>query len=200
MVRESKEQVILEAAIKIFAEKSYNGTTTSEIAREAGVAEGTIFRYFKTKKDLLRGILNKFTVFIGSNLIDNQLSKLLEKNKDKDEKEILKKIIINRIELIKKYKDMMKIMFTEMQFSSELREDIIKNILPKAKAIIRKFVVMCIEKNKFREVNLDAAETAILGIVLSYVIQNYIIIDNKSEDYSGLDNIIDIVINGLKKQ
>lgn len=199
MVRESKEQAILEAAIKIFAEKSYNGTTTSEIAKEAGVAEGTIFRYFKTKKDLLKGILNRFTVFIGRNLIENQLSKILEENKEKDEKEILKIIIKNRIEIIKKYKDIMKIVFTEMQFSSELKEGMAKNILPKAKGIVRKFIIMCIEKGSFRKVDIEAAETAILGIIISYVVQNYLIVDNKSEDDVGLDNIVDIIINGLKK-
>ena len=44
---------ILEAALRVFSRKGFNGATTSEIAREAGVAEGTIFRYFETKKDLL---------------------------------------------------------------------------------------------------------------------------------------------------
>lgn len=199
MVRESKEQAILEAAIKIFAEKSYNGATTSEIAKEAGVAEGTIFRYFKTKKDLLSSILNQLTVFIGSNLIENQLSKILEENKEKNEKETLKIVIKNRIELIKKYKDIMKIVFTEMQFSSELREGITKNILPKAKGIARKFIIMFIEKGSFRKVDVEAAETAILGIIISYVLQNYLIVDNKSEDDMALDNIVDIIINGLKK-
>lgn len=199
MVRASKEQAILEAAIKIFAEKSYNGTTTSEIAKEAGVAEGTIFRYFKTKKDLLKGILDKFTGFIGSNLIEKQLSKILEENKEKDEKEILKIIIKNRIELIKKYKDIMKIVFTEMQFSPELREGIAKNILPKAKSVIRKFIIMCMEKGSFRNVDIEAAETSILGITITYVALNYLIVDDKSEDDMGLDNIVDIIINGLKK-
>lgn len=199
MVRENKEQAILEAAIKIFAEKSYNGTTTSEIAKAAGVAEGTIFRYFRTKKDLLKGILDKFTFFIGNNLIENQLSKILEENKEKDESEILKIIIKNRIELIKKYKDIMKIVFTEMQFSPEIREGILKNILPKAKSTVRKFIIMCIEKGSFRNVDIEAAEAAILGIIISYVAQNYLIVENKSKDYEGLDDIVDIIMNGLKK-
>ncbi len=48
-----KEQRILEAAIAVFSEKGFSAATTSEIAKNAGVAEGTIFRYFKTKKDIL---------------------------------------------------------------------------------------------------------------------------------------------------
>ncbi len=41
---------ILEAAVDMFGEKGYASTSTSEIAKRAGVAEGTIFRYYKTKK------------------------------------------------------------------------------------------------------------------------------------------------------
>lgn len=45
-----KQAKILQAAVEIFAEKGYAATSTSEIAKRAGVAEGTIFRHYKTKK------------------------------------------------------------------------------------------------------------------------------------------------------
>ncbi len=44
-----KELKIINAAINSFPEKGFKSTTTSEIASHAGVAEGTIFRYFPTK-------------------------------------------------------------------------------------------------------------------------------------------------------
>lgn len=45
-----KQISILHAAIEVFSEKGYAAAATSEIAQKAGVAEGTIFRYYKTKK------------------------------------------------------------------------------------------------------------------------------------------------------
>lgn len=51
------QKKIIDAAIKVFSEKGFEGATTSEIAQEAGVAEGTIFRHFSTKKGILQGIL-----------------------------------------------------------------------------------------------------------------------------------------------
>lgn len=45
-----KQISILEAAIEIFSDKGFSAASTSEIAQKAGVAEGTIFRYYKTKK------------------------------------------------------------------------------------------------------------------------------------------------------
>lgn len=48
-----KPQQIIEAAIRIFARKGYYNSRVSDIAREAGMAAGTIYLYFKTKDDIL---------------------------------------------------------------------------------------------------------------------------------------------------
>jgi TetR/AcrR family fatty acid metabolism transcriptional regulator len=48
-----KRARILEAAIKVFAERGFHSATVAEIARAAGVADGTIYLYFKGKDDLL---------------------------------------------------------------------------------------------------------------------------------------------------
>ncbi|MFC3802888.1 TetR/AcrR family transcriptional regulator [Cohnella sp. GCM10012308] len=44
---------ILDAAVKVFAEHGYHGSQISKIAKEAGVADGTIYLYFKNKEDIL---------------------------------------------------------------------------------------------------------------------------------------------------
>jgi len=48
-----KRARILKAAIKVFARKGFHGARVAEIARSAGVADGTIYNYFKNKDDLL---------------------------------------------------------------------------------------------------------------------------------------------------
>lgn len=49
---ESKQEEILAAASKIFAARQYHEVLCDEIAAEAGVGKGTIYRYFRTKEDL----------------------------------------------------------------------------------------------------------------------------------------------------
>ena len=51
------EQKILNAALKMFAQKGYKGATTMIIAEEAGFSEKTLFRRFKTKKNLYNMVL-----------------------------------------------------------------------------------------------------------------------------------------------
>jgi TetR/AcrR family fatty acid metabolism transcriptional regulator len=48
-----KPQQIIEAAIRVFARSGYYSSRVSDIAREAGIASGTIYLYFKTKEQIL---------------------------------------------------------------------------------------------------------------------------------------------------
>lgn len=60
-----KYQAIIEAAVKVIAEYGYHNAQVSKIAREAGVADGTIYLYFKNKEDVLislfRNKMGQFT-------------------------------------------------------------------------------------------------------------------------------------------
>jgi TetR/AcrR family fatty acid metabolism transcriptional regulator len=49
----AKPQQIIEAAIRVFARAGFYNSRVSDIAREAGVASGTIYLYFKTKDEIL---------------------------------------------------------------------------------------------------------------------------------------------------
>ncbi|MFZ2498496.1 MAG: TetR/AcrR family transcriptional regulator [Methanosarcina sp.] len=51
-----KRTAIREAALKLFTERGFQGTSTAQISKEAGVATGTLFNYFSTKEDLINGL------------------------------------------------------------------------------------------------------------------------------------------------
>jgi len=53
---EDKRNAIIDAATHLFAERGLTAAPTSEISKQAGVAEGTLFTYFKTKDDLINAL------------------------------------------------------------------------------------------------------------------------------------------------
>ncbi|WMW25639.1 TetR/AcrR family transcriptional regulator [Methanolobus sediminis] len=53
---EDKKAALLQAALKLFSERGFHGTSTAQISKEAGVATGTLFNYFPTKEDLINGL------------------------------------------------------------------------------------------------------------------------------------------------
>ena len=51
-----KRTAIIEAALKLFTERGFHGTSTAQISKDAGVATGTLFNYFPTKEDLINSL------------------------------------------------------------------------------------------------------------------------------------------------
>src|SRR5450631_4371343 len=56
---QARRTQILDAATRVFAEKGFHRATVKDIARTAGVADGTIYTYFPSKTEVLLGILNR---------------------------------------------------------------------------------------------------------------------------------------------
>jgi AcrR family transcriptional regulator len=59
--KEETKRRILSTALELFKEKGLEGTTTKEISKMSGIAEGTLFNYFKTKEDLALYFFQKET-------------------------------------------------------------------------------------------------------------------------------------------
>jgi len=57
----SRKEAILEAATQLFAQRGFSATPTADIAKKAGVAEGLVFHYFKTKEGILLHIFEEKT-------------------------------------------------------------------------------------------------------------------------------------------
>jgi TetR/AcrR family fatty acid metabolism transcriptional regulator len=80
--KNNKYHLILEAAVKVFARQGFYQSTVAQIAREAGVADGTIYLYFKNKDDILvhffqyktKQVFERFRVEV--NRAENSLDKL----------------------------------------------------------------------------------------------------------------------------
>lgn len=54
-----KRERIIRAAVKVFAQKGFYCARVSDVAKEAGVADGTIYLYFSSKEELLRGLFEE---------------------------------------------------------------------------------------------------------------------------------------------
>lgn len=98
--QEKKEQIaklrrqqILDAAFDVFSEKGFAMATTAEIARTAGVAEGTIYNYFPSKRELLIAVVQNF-------IINAPLLELIDKLPGGNIAETFNNILQNRFELL----------------------------------------------------------------------------------------------------
>jgi AcrR family transcriptional regulator len=92
----ARQEQILKAALEVFSRKGYAAATVPEIARAAGVAAGTIYIYYPSKRELFVAVIKNFIITTPLlNLIEK-----LPKDSDKDIGNTFKQLMYNRFDLI----------------------------------------------------------------------------------------------------
>jgi TetR/AcrR family fatty acid metabolism transcriptional regulator len=108
-----KRERILRAAVKVFARKGFHGARVAEVARAAGVADGTIYLYFKNKEDLL---LQIFT-----DRLDGLLAQCRRSLGDEPTPEArLRKIILLQLGLLEEHRDLAEVITVNIRQSKRI--------------------------------------------------------------------------------
>jgi len=118
-----KQRRILEAAIEIFADKGFAAASTSEIAQKAGVAEGTIFRHYKTKKELLLSIAGPIAAKVVAPFLMRDFAKLLDVPYERVD-DFFRAVLKDRIVFARKNIKLLRILVHELPFQPELMEQV----------------------------------------------------------------------------
>src|SRR5689334_8165513 len=111
----SKYETILRAAIKVFARSGFFNSKVADVAREAGVADGTVYLYFKNKDDILVSIFN--------HVMDEALGagrKRLEEAGEPREK--LKRIVHAHLNRLGRDRDLAVVFQVELRSSTKFME------------------------------------------------------------------------------
>ena len=189
-----REQEILDAAVRVFSRKGFNGATTKEIASEAGVAEGTIFRYFKTKKDILLSLVGPY--------LAQSLTDAIEEVSGATDEVILTAIIKNRLDIIKKNSNLIMLLFTEAQFHPELREKFTEKVVLKVAVVLEQLITTRIKQGAYKEVDPQIATRIFVGMMGIFVLWKTYLSGDKYisfDENTVMKNVVDIFLNGIRE-
>jgi len=104
----------VEAALGLFARQGFDGTSTKQIARSAGVAEGLIFHYFPTKAQLLTAVLETHHSFAG------ELRALLAEAADEPASVLLSRLAAGWLDTLRREAAITAVLFGTAQTNSEV--------------------------------------------------------------------------------
>jgi TetR/AcrR family fatty acid metabolism transcriptional regulator len=144
MKDENKHQKILHAAIKVFSEKGFYNSRVSEIAKEADVADGTIYLYFKNKDDIL---ISLFEEEFGKFVQNMQV----ELGKEKDPLQKIKRFAITHLSLVTKHPHLGEVMGVEVRQSTKFMKEYVNKPFIEYLNIIRSVVIEGQEKGLLRK-------------------------------------------------
>ncbi len=152
-----KYQAIIEAAVKVIAEYGYHSAQVSKIAREAGVADGTIYLYFKNKEDVLISLFrNKMGQF--TTQARNELKDI------KDPYELLARLIYIHFSKLQDDRNLASVMQIQLRQSEPSIRRGISEIIRDYYNFIEQIVRHGIEEGSFRrDVDPRAARKVIFG-------------------------------------
>lgn len=103
---------VLTTALKLFASNGFDGTTTAKIAQQAGVSEGTIYKYFSSKEDLLAKLLQPILAGIKDSFFTSLDDK--QTGNKHDLAALIDFIVTNRIHFIEVNFDFVRLIFQEI--------------------------------------------------------------------------------------
>ena len=153
----NKHSKIIAGATKVFAKKGFFNARISDIAREAKVADGTIYLYFNNKFDIL---ISGFEEEIG-NLI-KQVNKLLAA--EDDPRKMLEIFARKHLTVMKKNKNLAEVIQIELRQSAKLVKDYRNNRFSEYINIISFIIELGQEQNIYRiSINPCIAKRAFFG-------------------------------------
>jgi len=193
-----KQKKILIAAIDTFSEKGYAATSTSEIAKMAGVAEGTIFRHYKTKKDLLLTLLSPLLSTLIAPRVIKDFDKVLNVSHHNFE-DFLRAIVKNRMEFLQKNNPLFKILIQEIPFHDDLRETFKNQIAVKIFGRFQEIMESYKEKGEIISIPSFSSVRLTVTSIIGYFIARHILLpDIKWDDEEEIERTIQFILFGLK--
>ncbi|TXK85851.1 TetR/AcrR family transcriptional regulator [Paenibacillus sp. N3.4] len=192
-----KQMKIVQAAVEIFSEKGFAGSSTSEIAQKAGVAEGTIFRHYKTKKELLLSIVAPIMTKLIAPFAAKDFMKVLDADYPKVE-DFLRAILINRLEFARKNLPILKIFLHEIPFHPELREQFkataAKLVLERANKVVRHFQA----EGQLIEMPTATSVRLIVTSIIGFILTRFLMLpDAEWDEAQEIEHTIHFILHGL---
>ncbi len=163
-----KEVRIINAAINAFSEKGFEATRTKEIAERAGIAEGTIFRYFPNKNAILERMV-PLLIRVLTPKIGKPIDIILEEYADAPAREILNAILTDRIQMIRDNGRFIKSVLPELIHRAPLLKQLQSGILPMIEQYVSRVVAYGKSRGEMSE-TLDphTVMLELMGFVLTY--------------------------------
>lgn len=193
--REKKKREILRAALVLFGENGYAGTTMEQIAQSVGFSKAALYQYFRSKEELFSEMLRTSRLNVTAKDIKGRTG-------GKDWEEVI--IDIARSYLETHHEPERTAFLRSVIQDSNKFPDIgclyYKRGFSQAAADIAFFLKKVQKKGKIKNVNLKLAATILLGALLSYVIL-YRVIKGIEAEFSEEEMVslcAEIFINGLK--
>lgn len=186
-----KYRQILDAAVIVIAENGYHQAQVSKIAKEAGVADGTIYLYFKNKEDILISVFRENLAIFSKNV-----EEILKKEMSTSDK--LYYIIENHFRLLDGNRHLAIVTQLELRQSSKDLRHRINQVLKEYLTLLDRIIMEGIEKGELvKDLDYRLARQMVFGTI-DEILTSWVMNEQKYQLMNLAQNVHKIIMNGMK--
>ncbi len=188
-----KREAILRAATRVFARSGYFNSKVADIARAAGVADGTVYLYFKSKEEILHSVFDR-----SMDEAITEVRRQLEAITDPREK--LRRIALLHLERLGADRDLAVVFQVELRGSTKFMEEFSAAGFAEYLGLIRTTFEEGQRAGLFRpELNAKVMAKILFG-ALDEMATNWILSKRRYRLAPMADQVLDIFLNGVSER
>ncbi|GAX07668.1 TetR family transcriptional regulator [Secundilactobacillus silagincola] len=187
------------SALELFSKQGYDGTSTMAIAQHAGISQATIFKYFKTKDDLLQAILEPMIKNLLPEYREDFLADIPETT---TLRQTVRFLIRDRYAFLKQNKEVVMIFFTQVMTNTDTRTTF-NHFISETASMFIDYVYDTLKKSGDLQAGLTPAAVlrTIAGQLMIYFLQRQIVLPDMTVDEDAdLQTIEDLIVRALSKK
>lgn len=199
-VRQRKKE-ILDASMRVFSQKGFDGGRTKEIAKEAGTSEATVFKYFPTKRHLMFALIKPLIETIARPLFMKPIERLLERQRGRPLEETLTFIMIDRWRMFADNERMIALAYMEAFKNPDLIEALKQMVVPQ---VLKYLEPLFAEAAAIGEIRSDLAPRFVARSFLSQVLGYIMLVRAAPETFafgeleSDIADFVSLFVRGLE--
>lgn len=175
--KEARPRELLDAALALFVEKGFSGSTAEDIAARAGVSKGTLYLYFASKEDLLKGLIAEgfsFHVGIGEREISDDMAS----------GELLRDALtVWRSALMEGGAGgILKLVCAEVRVFPGLADFWSRDLIDPVRRLVSRLVVRGIARGEFRRLDPDVVVHALVSPLIVMCLHRHVISPHEAPD------------------
>lgn len=194
--KENRREQIIKAAEDVFAKKDFQNSTISDVAKQAGVSDATIYEYFTSKEELLFSI-PRANIENSKNILEDHLLYI------KGAANRLRGIIYHLLSYYQDNAEFAAISLMILKTSRKFMETEIYNYLREYYQIIIKTIEEGVESGEFKnDIDSHFVRSAILGTI-EFIVVRWLMKgtpDDKTKPVESVDSLFNLIYDGIKKE
>lgn len=176
---------LIDSALEVFAEKGFDGATVKDLSKAAGVSEGLMYHYFRSKEDLLRVILEQ-RFFLP------ELSAIISSDPRRTAREVLTEVVHRFAAVFRKHQLFVRLMVREAPTNAQIAARLAQ-ARREGTRIVSQYLESRVQIGELRPHDSEA----VARLLLFAAISPYLISVDEDSEPSFLSSAVEIVLQGI---